>query len=258
MKSHNTLLYAALLLLGACSKSDTPTEPGPNVILTLVQKDIKIPDATVKLIYDDNGQTKTLSAVTGADGKVSLDAPLNKQIQMTITSKCGILLYDWKAGPFSEIKGIDTTLSLNAYSPDCETSAPDQYVTTNTFGVISRWTSFDSNFGFWLTSAEVATYVAEKKDKSAKIYFEMSVDGLGTGLLGIESPIGNFYSGSNKPTYFEKGDYGQYVAANFTSMDNYVYGGHYNEFPDELLTGTFRFIRHHYKEDSNWPMFFPE
>lgn len=269
MKLSRSLIFGSLLLFAACSKSDAPPpepepEPKPEpevpviptVKVTVVQKDVKIPEATVKFIYDDNGLPKTTSALTNAEGKISMDLPLNKEMQMTITSKCGILLYDRKVGPFTATKKMDTTLKMEAYSPDCETSPPDQYLTFNIQGVVYRHATA-GEFSFNITDSDRMTYWA-RKSQAAWVAMEIYHFGFGTMFIGVNAPGISYSTSATTANFTEKGDFGDYISGTFVMDLEHLYGGGTELAPDYKIPGTFRFKRRHYKEDPNWEMFFPE
>ena len=103
-------------------------------------------------------------------------------------------------------------------------------------------------------------YGARRIDYSAGIRLDLNYDGLWPTVIGISpyhslSPSFYAWGTDTKMTWDQQGQIGEVCSGSFV-LD--MKAANTSDNAPDSITGTFKFIRRHYKADPNWEFYFPE
>jgi hypothetical protein len=203
------------------------------------QQLINVPNAKFKLAYNWNGAARLDSAFTDTAGNASFILHLNTQANLTITSHCGILLYERKFGPFTDTAAVDTTFRVVAYSPVCDSVPPAEYITYIENGVNHRMVYPGDSLRFYTYGFDMCHYRITKANGDGAgmdAYLE-------TPWIGMMMWAGPGYKYSTTPsvTYTETGTVGQYTAGSFVMDLSHLTPETLDPDTEYKVPGTFRF-----------------
>lgn len=248
-----TCFAVAALAMQSCKKQDATLIPAgvvsaglvdsPHVSVSahLKQHFINVPNAKFKLSYNWNGSAQLDSALTDTSGNASFLMPLNTVANLKITSHCGVLLYERKFGPFTTAGAIDSTFRVLAYSPTCDSVAPDQYFTYRMNGVEHRFTSpadsFDRRGYAWYGAQQ---YVMKRDGSGDMAILEWDGNTPNIGMSVTVSPAW-LTSWNYSVSYTERGSVNGYSAGSFILDLSHVEPAELDPDTEFKIPCTFRF-----------------
>lgn len=256
MKKQMYLLAAIASLAFAqqsCKKQDvalTPAGSGfaglidsPHVTINahVKQQLINVPNAKFKLAYNWNGAAQLDSALTDTAGNASFILPLNTQAKLTITSHCGVLLYERKFGPFTDTAAVDTTFRVVAYSPICDSVPPAEYITYIVNGVNHRLVYPGDNLYYMRNGYDVCNIRIRKADLSDDAGIDLYLESPWLAYMMHAGPNYQFGTTPSGVSYSETGTIGQYTAGTYMMDLSHLQPADLDPDTEYKIPGTFRF-----------------
>ncbi|NML24041.1 hypothetical protein HHL16_24400 [Pseudoflavitalea sp. G-6-1-2] len=237
------LTAAMILVLGSCSKKDK-TEPPPTHTKLAVrishdvnQENTPAIQMKIDVSYLENGTSKVETAYTNLQGFAYLNLPVKTIADIKVSTPLGLLIYDWKIGPF-EVKDTTKNLLLPVNQFSIEERKPDQFLSLRIGGVNYIITDITDEMGSGASSpAPNKYYYASRMGE----YFKFQMWGPKEGRWQTELYATRFNWFKASLPAQDIVDDGQYLTGNFTmAMDHFEWPWN-DKLPDNKIQVKFRF-----------------